>query len=77
MEFGEGEATKQRSVKKSTWSPSEGHNPPRGSPRKFASQRALQGSLRGLRGVSPRSPRGSAGVRGTFRGFSGVVTLRL
>ena len=27
-------------------SPSEGHHPPRGSPRKFASQGALRGSLR-------------------------------
>ena len=39
-------------------SQSEGHNPPRGSPRKFASQGALRGSFRGLcRGLSE----GSAG----------------
>ena len=45
-------------------SPSDGHNPPRGSPRKFASQRALRGlsegsagSLRGLCGGPPHFPR--------------------
>ena len=60
------------------------YNPPRGSPRRFASQSALRGCLSGLCGVSPRalrvSPsvlRGSAGVHGIFRGFSGVVTLCL
>ena len=45
-----------------------GTNPPRGSPRKFASQRALRGSLRGLCGVSSRVLRGlsegSAGLCG-------------
>ena len=55
-----------------------GAQPPRGSPRKFVSQRALRRSLRGLCGglsegsaeVSPRVLRGlsegSAGVRGIF-----------
>ena len=63
-----------------TGSPSEGHNPPRGSPRKFASQRALRGSLRGSAG----SPRGFCGVSAGLRGgprdfprFFGVVTLCL
>ena len=51
-------------------SPSEGHNPPRGSPRKFASQRALRGSLRGLCGVSPRVLRGLCGVLRGSAGFS-------
>ena len=61
--------------------PSEGHNPARGSLRKFASQRALRGflSLRGLCAGSaeslPRVLQGSAGIRRIFRGFSGVVTL--
>ena len=68
----------------------EGHNPPRGSPRKFASQRALCGvTPRVLRGLSEGSEsagslRGSAGFsgvsegfRGIFRGLSGVVTLGL
>ena len=62
-------------------SPSEGHKAPRGSLRKFASHRALRGSLRGLcgglsegsAGVSPRVLRGSAGF--FPQGFSGVVTL--
>ena len=45
-------------------SPSEGHNPPRGSPRKFASQRALRGLSEGSAGVSPRVLRGSAGFCG-------------
>ena len=53
-------------------SPSEGHNPPRGSLRQFASQRALRGSLRGLCGVlsegSSGSLRGSAGFSKVFRG---------
>ena len=68
--------------------PSEGHNPRRGSPKKFASQRALRGSLRGLCGgsagslrglcgVFPGALRGSEGVRGIFRVFSGAVTLCL
>ena len=46
-------------------------NLPRGSPGKFASrgpQRPLRGSLRGFCGAL----RGSAGVRGIFRGFSGL-----
>ena len=62
-------------------SPSEAHNPPRGSLRKFASQRSLWGCLRGLCGVSPRVLRGlcgvSAGVRGISKVFRGVVTLCL
>ena len=36
-----------------------------------------QRALRGLSEGSPGSLRGSAGVRGIFRGFSGVVTLCL
>ena len=56
----------------------EGHLPgAQPSARKFASQRALRGSLRGSAGVSPRALRGSAGVRGIFRGFFfGVVAFR-
>ena len=55
---------------RSAWSPSEGHNPPRGSLRKFASQR---GSARVLES-------GSARLRGVLRGFLRaflVVTLCL
>ena len=61
----------------------EGHNPPRGSPRKFASQKALRGSLRGFCGGLSEGSAGSAGfcgVRGIFRGFfffRGLVTLCL
>ena len=53
-------------------SPSEGHNPPRGSPRKFASQRALRGLSEGAAGVSPRALRGSAGFCGGPRDFPRV-----
>ena len=49
-----------------------GHNPPRGSPRKFASQRALRGSLRGLCRVSPRVLRGLCGALRGSAGFSEV-----
>ena len=68
---------------------SEGHNPPRGSPRNLplrglcgglseGSAGVSQRALRGLCGVSPRVLRGSAaGVREIFRGSSGVVTLCL
>ena len=64
-------------------SPFEGHNAPRGSPRKFASQGALRGPLRGLCGVSPRVLRGLCGaLRGSAEfseGFRGsdpmLVTL--
>ena len=56
----------------------EGHHP-RGTTLREALRGKLplrvRGSLRGLCGVSPL--RGSAGVRGIFRGFSGVVTLCL
>ena len=51
-----------------------GHHPPRGSPRKFASQRALRGSLRGLCGGLSEAAglcgalRGSAGFSEGFRG---------
>ena len=52
-------------------SPSEGHNPPRGS-RKFASQWALRGSLRGFCGVSA----GSTGFSEVFGGSDPMlVTL--
>ena len=53
---------------------------PRGttiSPRKYASQRALRGSLRGLCRVSPTVLRGSAGVRGIFRGSQRALRDRL
>ena len=53
-------------------SPSEGHNPPRGSPRKFAPQGALQGLSEGSAGVSPRVLRGSAGFCGGPRDFPRV-----
>ena len=43
----------------------EGHNPPPGSPRKFASRRVLRGLCRGLF-------EGSAGLRGVLRGSAGV-----
>ena len=62
-----------QSFKSSRGSPSEGHNPPRGSPRKSASQRALRGSLRGLCGVSPRVLRGLCGVLRGSAGFSPAV----
>ena len=45
--------------------PSEGHNPLRGSPRKFASQRVLRGLCVLF------CFEGSAGVRGPLRGFTG------
>ena len=54
---------------------SEGYNPPRGSPREFASQRVLRGrcgSSRVLRGV-----RGALWLSGGPRNFSRVVTLSL
>ena len=50
-------------------SPSAGHNPPRGSPGKFASQRALRGLSEGSAGVSPRVLRGSEGFWGGLRDF--------
>ena len=59
----------QRTFKSSGGSPSEGHNPPRGSSRKFASQRVLRGLCGGLFEGSAGSPRGSAGLRGSA-GFS-------
>ena len=48
------------------------------SARKFASERALRGSLRGLCGVSPRVLRGLCGVLRDFpKFFPGAVTLCL
>ena len=58
-------------------SPSEGHNPLRGSPRKFASQRVLESLCGALFEGSAGSPRGSAGVCGGPPDFPRVVALSL
>ena len=58
-------------------SPSEGHNTPHGSPRKFASQRVLRGLCKGLFEVSAGLCGVSAGLCGGPRGFLRVVTLSL
>ena len=56
-------------LKSSGGSPSEGHNPPCGSPRKFASQRVLRGLCGGLFEGSAGSP---VGLCGALRGVCGI-----
>ena len=61
---------KPPSISKFRGSPSEGHNPPRGSPRKFASQRVFRGLCGGLFEGSAGSLRGSVGGLRGSAGFS-------